>query len=137
MRMKLHITAALMIVGMVCAFGWAADPNGIEVPFHRGVNLTNWLQAGSVRQVQFTKYTKQDLENIKSLGCDVIRLPINLHYMTGGAPDYTIDPLFFYPQGVFNWAAVDRFEIVSEYHDFVGMQFWFDDIRVTKPADGR
>jgi hypothetical protein len=29
---------------------------------------------------------------------------------------------------------VDRLEIVAEYHDFVGMQFWFDDLRVTDPT---
>jgi hypothetical protein len=33
--------------------------------------------------------------------------------------------------------AVDRFEIVLEYHDFAGMQFWFDDLRVAKPATAR
>jgi endoglucanase len=44
---------------------------------------------------------------------------------------------WFNPQGVFNWAAVDRFEIVSEYHDFAGIQFWFDEIRITSPAGGR
>ncbi len=33
--------------------------------------------------------------------------------------------------------AVDRFEIVSEYHDFVGMQFWFGEIRITKPPGVR
>jgi hypothetical protein len=67
-----------------------------EVPFTRGVNLTNWLQASSVEQIQFTKFTEQDLINIKNLGCDVIRLPINLHAMTSGSPDYAIDPLFYY-----------------------------------------
>lgn len=41
------------------------------------------------------------------------------------------------PQGLFDWSAVNRFEIVSEYHDLVGMQFWFDDIRITKPPGGR
>jgi len=41
------------------------------------------------------------------------------------------------PQGLFDWSAVNRFEIVSEDHDLVGMQFWFDDIRITKPPGGR
>ncbi len=53
-----------------------------QTPFKRGVNLTGWFQTTSTKQIQFTKYTKKDLENIKSLGCDVIRLPINLFYMT-------------------------------------------------------
>lgn len=70
-------------------------PAGAAALFSKGVNLSGWFQAGSARAIHFTKYTKKDLQEIKSLGCDVIRLPINLHAMTGGAPDYTIDPLFF------------------------------------------
>ena len=53
-------------------------------PFHRGVNLTGWFQVDGPRQVQFTRYTKQDFIEIQSLGFDVIRLPINLHFMTDG-----------------------------------------------------
>lgn len=76
--------------------------NAQEAPFHRGVNLTNWFQANNARQIHFTKYTRQDFEQIKSLGCDVVRLPINLHFMTDGAPDYVLDPLFlsFLDQGM-------------------------------------
>ena len=76
-----------------------------QVSFNRGVNLTGWFQTSSAQQIQFTKYTKKDFQNIKSLGCDVIRLPINLFYMTNGSPDYTIDPLMyeFLDQAV-NWA---------------------------------
>jgi len=36
-----------------------------EIPFKRGVNLTGWFQyISSVRQIQFTKFTKQDLSLI-------------------------------------------------------------------------
>lgn len=66
-----------------------------QTPFSRGVNLSNWFQTSSPQQIQFKKYTKKDFENIKSLGCDVIRLPINLFYMTSGKPDYTVDTLFY------------------------------------------
>jgi len=93
--MRSPVAVMLTAVAVVCTCCGARAAAKTEVPFHRGVNLTSWLQVGSARQIQFTQFTKQDLENIKSLGCDVIRLPINLHYMTGGAPDYTIDPLFF------------------------------------------
>jgi endoglucanase len=74
-----------------------------HVPFSKGVNLTNWFQSSDLGQVQFSKYTKKDFENIKSLGCDVIRLPVNLIYMTGGKPDYTLSPLFlqFLDEAVF------------------------------------
>ncbi len=91
----------------------------VEIPFKRGVNLTNWLQASSVRQIQFTKFTKQDLINIKSLGCDVIRLPINLHSMTNGQPDYTIDPLFYYfLDQIIDWAEELELHLILDNHTF-------------------
>ena len=90
----------------------------VEIPFKRGVNLTNWLQyIPSVQQIQFTKFTKQDLINIKSLGCDVIRLPIDLHLMTNGEPDYTIDPLFYYYlDQIIDWAEELKLHLILDNH---------------------
>jgi len=100
--------------------GWQdGDIETAEIPFKRGVNLTNWLQTSSVRQIQFTKFTKQDLINIKSLGCDVIRLPINLHSMTNGQPDYTIDPLFYYfLDQIIDWAEELELHLILDNHTF-------------------
>ncbi len=90
-----------------------------EVPFTRGVNLTNWLQASSIQQIQFTKYIKQDLINIKNLGCDVVRLPINLHAMTSGWPDYKIDPLFYYYlDQIVDWAEELELHLILDNHSF-------------------
>lgn len=88
-------------------------------PFTKGVNLTNWFQVGSAKQIQFTKYTKQDFENIQSLGCDVVRLPINLHFMTDGAPNYTLDPLFlgFLDQAA-DWAEELGIYLILDNHTF-------------------
>ena len=88
------------------------------IPFKRGVNLTGWFQyISSVRQIQFTKFTKQDLINIKSLGCDVIRLPIELHLMTNGGPDYTIDPLFYYfLDQIIDWAEELELHLILDNH---------------------
>ena len=90
-----------------------------QVPFHKGVNITNWFQAPSASQIQFSKFTKKDFENIKSLGCDVIRLPINLHAMTDGAPHYTLDPLFlnFLDQAV-DWAEELEMHLIIDNHTF-------------------
>jgi len=88
-----------------------------QAPFSRGVNLTNWFQKSSTRQIQFTKYTKKDFQNIKSLGCDVIRLPINLFYMTNGNPDYTIDPLFFdFLDQAVTWAEDLQIYLILDNH---------------------
>jgi endoglucanase len=89
--------------------------------FNKGVNLTNWFQSGSTQSIPFAKYTQQDLVNIKSLGCDVIRLPINLHFMTGGAPDYVIDPLLFtYLDTVVNWAEKLQINLILDNHTIDG-----------------
>ncbi|MEZ4991265.1 MAG: cellulase family glycosylhydrolase [Saprospiraceae bacterium] len=91
----------------------------VQVPFSRGVNLTGWFQAGSARQVQFSRYTRQDFENIKSLGCDVVRLPINLHYMTGGAPDYQLDPIFLnFLDQVVDWTEELGLHLILDNHSF-------------------
>jgi endoglucanase len=86
-----------------------------ETLFTRGVNLTGWLQKPGPGQIQFTEFTRQDLVNIKSLGCDVIRLPINLHAMTRGGPDYTIDPLFFFfLDQIVTWAEELRINLAAD-----------------------
>ncbi len=90
-----------------------------DVPFKRGVNLTNWLQASNVREIQFTKFTKQDFIHIKSLVCDVIRLPINLHSMTSDKPDYVIDPLLFYfLDQIIDWAEELELHLILDNHSF-------------------
>ncbi len=90
---------------------------GQNTPFSKGVNLTGWFEATNAHQIEFTKYTRQDLINIKNLGCDVFRLPIKMHDMTSGAPDYTIDPLLFYLlDQVVNWAEELGINIILDNH---------------------
>ena len=92
-------------------------PSKAQAPFSKGVNLTGWFQTTSTNQIQFSKYTKQDFQNIKSLGCDVIRLPINMFYMTSGSPNYTVNPLFydFLDQAV-TWAEDLQMYLIIDNH---------------------
>jgi endoglucanase len=90
-----------------------------ELPFHKGVNLTNWFQEGSPQNIQFNKFTKKDFERIKSLGADVIRLPVNLHFMTSGEPEYNLDPLFVYMlDQVIDWAEELKINLILDNHTF-------------------
>ena len=105
----------LLITVITINSAWA-----VEAPFKHGVNLTEWFQSPSVRQVQFTKFTKQDFIDIKNLGCDVVRLPINLHAMTSGQPDYTIDPLLFYLlDQVVDWTEDLDMNLILDNHSSV------------------
>ncbi|MBK7710734.1 MAG: cellulase family glycosylhydrolase [Bacteroidales bacterium] len=90
-----------------------------QAPFSRGVNLTGWFQVNSPGQIQFTKFTKQDIANIKSLGCDVIRLPINMHSMTSGSPSYTLDPLYVsFLDSVITWCEDLNIYLMIDNHTF-------------------
>ena len=96
-----------------------AEESIARPPFNRGVNLTGWFDVASPGQIQFQRFTKKNFAQIKSLGADVIRLPINLHSMTNGAPDYTLDPLFlgFLDQAV-DWAEELGIYIILDNHTF-------------------
>jgi endoglucanase len=90
-------------------------------PFSKGVNITSWFQASSPHEIPFTKFGEADFANIKSLGTDVIRLPLNLHNMTSGAPDYTLDSLFlkFLDEAV-DWAEKYKMYIMLDNHSSDG-----------------
>ncbi len=88
-----------------------------QAPFSRGVNLTGWFQTGSARQIQFTRFTRKDIINIKSLGCDVIRLPVNMHDMTSGAPSYTFDPIFYsFLDSLVTWCEGLKVYLILDNH---------------------
>jgi endoglucanase len=85
--------------------------------FNKGVNLTGWFAAKDARSIPFNKFTKKDFQNIKSLGCDVVRLPIELHHMTSGAPDYTVDPIFYsYLDQVIDWTEELQLNLIIDNH---------------------
>lgn len=87
--------------------------------FNKGINLSGWFQESSPTEIHFKKYTKKDFENIKSLGADVIRLPINLHSMTDGPPNYKLNDLFlnFLDEAV-NWAEELNISLILDNHTF-------------------
>ncbi|NTW23540.1 MAG: cellulase family glycosylhydrolase [Lentimicrobium sp.] len=90
-----------------------------QVPFHRGINLTSWFQESEAGNIQFQKFTYKDFEEIKSLGCDIIRLPLNLHDMTSGAPDYIIDPILFsLLDSAVTWAEILQLHLLIDNHSF-------------------
>lgn len=103
-----------LLCGLLNSFTMQAQPE-----FTNGVNVTQWFQAPSARQVQFSQFTRKDLEQIKSLGCDVVRLPVNLHAMTSGAPEYTVDPLLFRMlDQVADWTEELGLHLIFDNHTF-------------------
>jgi endoglucanase len=115
--MKNKCIGILIIAGVFLISSFPA--RAVDVPFSRGINLTNWFQESAAKEINFSRYTKHDFEQIRSLGCDVVRLPINLHSMTHGAPDYIIDPLFFdLLDQVVDWATELNIGLILDNHTF-------------------
>lgn len=104
---------------LIVVFSFYAISADSQAPFSRGVNLTGWFQVNSAEQIQFTRFTRQDIINIKSLGCDVIRLPVNLHSMTSGSPSYTLDPLYLsFQDSVVTWCEQLHIYLIIDNHSF-------------------
>ena len=115
--MNYNILFTLFLTSVMSISSLAQSTN--EVPFSKGVNLTEWFQAGSASQIDFSKFTFEDVKDIKSLGVDVIRLPINLHAMTKGAPNYELEPLFlFFLDEVVDWAEEIEIYLILDNHTF-------------------
>jgi endoglucanase len=88
-------------------------------PFSRGVNFSGWFETPNAQSIPFTRYIEQDFINVKSMGADVIRLPIRMHDMTLGAPEYALDPLLLkFLDAAVNWAEKYKLYIIIDNHSF-------------------
>ena len=88
-------------------------------PFSRGVNFSQWFEGPNAQAIQFKKFTEQDFINVKSMGADVIRLPVTMHSMTGGAPEYVLDPqLLKFLDTAVGWAEKHQLYFIIDNHSF-------------------
>jgi endoglucanase len=88
-------------------------------PFSRGINFSQWFETPNAQAIQFTRFIEQDFINVKSMGADVIRLPIRMHSMTRGAPEYVLDPLLFkLLDAVVDWAEKHQLYLIIDNHSF-------------------
>jgi len=111
-------------------------PSPVSSPFSKGVNFSGWFEGDSAENINFTMYTEQDFADVKRLGADVIRLPVKMHSMTSGAPDYTLDPLLlkFLDMAV-DWAEKYGLYIIIDNHSFHPVNSTSNDIdRVLLPV---
>jgi endoglucanase len=123
MIMKLSKQMKIQISFLILFLYWQMNPNNLSaqppMPFTKGVNLTNWFQVNEVGQIQINKYTKKDFEQLKSLGCDVIRLPIHLHSHTSGQPNFEVNPLLFeFLDEIVGWAEDLNMHLILDNHTF-------------------
>jgi endoglucanase len=90
-----------------------------SLPFSKGFNFSGWFETWSAAEPPYSRYTEQDFIDVKSLGADVIRLPITMHRMAGGAPNYTLNAMLlrFLDKAV-DWAEKHELYIIIDNHSF-------------------
>lgn len=87
------------------------------VPFHKGVNLSVWFQPQEAGRLAFSRYDEKTFRDLKLLGVDGVRLPINFAALTGPAPDYRIDARVFpLLDQALDWAAAQNIAVVLDNH---------------------
>ncbi|MDR2595818.1 MAG: glycoside hydrolase family 5 protein [Treponema sp.] len=67
-----------------------------SAPFTKGVHFNMWFEqnCNNAQEISFKRYVEQDFADVKKMGVDVIRLPIDFFLFTSG-PGYIIDPFLF------------------------------------------
>jgi len=87
-----------------------------QCPFNKGFNLGQWFEQDSPTSIK-NLHTITELENMKMLGADHLRLPITLFNLSGDAPDYTLDPiLFLHLDRVVDWAEELGMHLILDNH---------------------
>ncbi|MCL2210654.1 MAG: glycoside hydrolase family 5 protein [Treponema sp.] len=86
-------------------------------PFSKGVNFTKWFESRNFTDIDFSKYNEKDFEDVKSLGADVVRLPVAFHNFLNS--EKMIEPaLLNYLDTVVEWARKHQIFLILDNHSF-------------------
>jgi endoglucanase len=89
------------------------------VPFSRGINFTKWFEARTFEEINFEKFNEKDFSDVKTLGVDVIRLPVAFHNFVIGDKDFTLNPeLLKYLDTAADWAEKYQIYLIIDNHSF-------------------
>lgn len=93
-----------------------------KAPFTKGVNLTLWFESWTPGVPNLRLYDKSDFENVKALGCDVIRLPIHFDMFIEDKETGKIkDIIFEYLDKACDWAEELGMYLIIDNHSFNGL----------------
>lgn len=99
------------------------------VPFSHGVNLTQWFEVPSAAALNHTKFTKETFSNIKSLGADMVRLPVHFENISSKEHDYLLDEgAMQLLDNVCDWCEELGLYLVIDNHSFFTHDALFEDI---------
>jgi endoglucanase len=90
-----------------------------DVPFSRGFNFSKWFESRTFKDIVLNKFSEQDFIDVKSLGADVIRLPVAFHNFVIDEKKYTLEPeLLKYLDTAADWAEKHQIYLIIDNHSF-------------------
>lgn len=95
-----------------------------ECPFRRGINLSDWLLHEDESEIRTNLYLEEDFQNIRNLGFDAVRLPVDFEAHVGTSPDYVISEYILECiDKAVNWAENAGMYIIIDNHSYLGESF--------------
>lgn len=115
--LKLVLTAAILFL-TGAAFAAGVPRVNKTMPYAKGLNLSEWLEVGGFGNVRKCIYGKQDFENIKKLGVEIIRVPIWFEEFSSGKPDYIVeDWLWESIDNAVSWCEELQMYMIIDFHN--------------------
>ena len=120
---KSKVVSALLAVFCCLNSGLAAKDTvpqkvNVTMPFSKGINLTGWLEDYGSGNYSSIYIGKQDFEDIKSLGVEIIRIPIFFEEFSSGKPDYKIEEwLFKCIDNAVEWCTELKMYMIIDFHN--------------------
>lgn len=95
----------------------------ISAPFTKGVNFTFWLEFRKADQVDEGMFTRKDFENVRRLGCDVVRLPIHFENFCSPEDGYRIhEKILGILDNCVRWATELGMYLILDFHNNTGSE---------------
>ena len=119
--MKKLIALVLLFAAATCLFAAKtkeAPKVEVSMPFSKGLNLSCWLSDYGSGNTYSELFGRQDFEDIKSLGVEILRLPVYFEEFSSGAPDYIVEDWVWEKlDNAVEWCTELEMYLIIDFHN--------------------
>lgn len=114
---SLYAAFLLAVIFLLCGASAAAETRNL--PFRRGVNLSQWFERRSAGAVQPDLFTLETFQNLRGMGADTVRLPIHFENLAEEKENWTIgEDVFRMIDRAVDFAEETGMYIILDNHSF-------------------
>lgn len=120
MKRKISTILSMLLFITISTNLFAQNIQKVEVtmPFTKGLNLTSWLEPFGLSNANSSKFGKSDFQDIKSLGVEIVRIPIHFEEWSSGEPDYIIPEwLWKKIDNAISWCTELEMYMIIDFHN--------------------